>query len=119
MEHVANSISKLSKAVGRQLRLLVDLQRLKLVLKLSELFSTFITSLLVWGMLTLIFLLLNAAAAIWLGTLLGASYWGFLVLAMAYLLLLLVFLVVFKSAFKRQMRNTFIRLSFENSGGTT
>lgn len=117
MDHVANNISLLSKAVGRQLSLLVDLQRMKLVLKLSEFFSAFITSLLVWGMITIIFLLSNVGAAIWLGTLLGASYWGFLALALGYLLLLLVFLVVFKSAFKRRMRDTFIRLTFEESGG--
>lgn len=114
MESVVNILENLSSAAIKQLKTLIGLQRLKLVLKLSELFSTFITSVFVFMLSTLVFLLLNVAGAIWLGTYLGASYLGFLCLALCYLVLLVVFLVFFKGIFKRSMRNIFIKISLND-----
>lgn len=114
MESVVSIIENLSVAAMKHLRTLLGLQRLKLVLKLSELFSTFITSVFVFMMGTLVFLLLNVAGAIWLGTFLGASHLGFLCLALGYLVLLIVFLVFFRGIFKRSMRNIFIKISLND-----
>jgi hypothetical protein len=111
MERVVRMLGDLSVAALKHLKALIELQRLKLVMKMSELFSTFITSVLVFMMGSLSFLSLNLAAAIWLGAFLGASHLGFLILAVGYLLLLVVFLVFFKGVFKRGMRNIFIRIS--------
>jgi len=115
MENVVDILEKLSTTAIKQFRTLIGLQRLKLVLKLSELFSTFTTSILIFLMLALVFSLLNLAAALWLGTLFGAAYWGFLILAMCYLGVLIVFLLFFKAPFKRSMRNIFIKHSLNET----
>lgn len=114
MENVVNILENLSMAAIKQLRTLIGLQRLKLVLKLSELFSTFITSVFILMMSILVFLLLNIAGAIWLGTFFGESYLGFLCLALGYLVLLIMFLAFFRPFFKRSMRNIFIKISLND-----
>ena len=114
MDNVVSVLEDLRVAAINHLRTFIELQRLKLVMKLSMLFSTFITSILVFAMGSLAFLSLNVAGAIWLGTYWGASHLGFLSLALGYLVLLLVFLVFFKGAFKRSMRNVFIKIGLSD-----
>lgn len=109
MKNVLSLIENLSFSAIAQLKTLVELQRLRLVLKLAELFSSFITSFFILLLFSLMFIMLNLAAALWLGVVLGAIYYGFLLLALVYLVLLVLFLLFFKKAFKGFIRNIFIK----------
>jgi hypothetical protein len=78
----------------------IELEKLKLIRKFSNVAAFIAFKLLVGLLLFLFFLFANISLALWLGTLLGNSYYGFLVISAFYFLSLLVAILLCKNTFQ-------------------
>ena len=74
----------------------VELIRLKTIGKSAEVFSSLAGGILIFVSLLIVFFMLTIGAAIWIGSLIGAVYLGFFVVACFYLFISL-FIYVFKN----------------------
>jgi len=72
----------------------LKLVKLKLVDKVSDFTSTLISRLILTAVIVLFAIVFNIAVGLWLGEMLGKTYFGFLVLASFYGLAAIVLLVV-------------------------
>lgn len=84
METQSTTIISLVERVEHYGKANVELYRLKMIDKSAEVVSTFATKLAIIIFFTLFFLILNVGIALWIGDMLGKSYWGFFIVAAFY-----------------------------------
>jgi hypothetical protein len=87
----------------------LELIKLKTIDKSSDVVSTMVSWLIVILFAIMFFTLLNIALALWLGGLLGYSWYGFFTVAGFYGLLMLVFLIFRKKLIKKPVNNSIVK----------
>jgi uncharacterized membrane protein len=86
----------------------LELLKLKTLDKSADVVSNLVSWLVVLVFAVLFFLILNIGIALWIGDLLGKSYYGFFVVAGFYALLAVIFAVFRKQLIKRPLNNSII-----------
>jgi hypothetical protein len=86
----------------------LELIKLKTLDKSADVASDIVSWLIVVIFASLFFLILNVGIALWIGDLLGKSYYGFFVIAGFYAVLALVFTVFRKQMIKKPVNNSII-----------
>ena len=87
----------------------LDLLKFKTVDKTADAISSAIAGFVVAIVMTLFFLILNIGIALWLGDLLGRSYYGFFALAGFYLIIGLIFSSMRIKWFKDPIANMLVK----------
>ncbi|MGV8090296.1 MAG: hypothetical protein AB2L24_00340 [Mangrovibacterium sp.] len=86
----------------------LELLKLKTLDKSADVASDLVSWLIIVIFATLFFLILNIGIALWIGDLLGKSYYGFFVIAGFYAILTLIFSIFRKQLIKRPLNNSII-----------
>lgn len=86
----------------------LELLKLKTLDKSADVAANLVSWLIVGVFAVLFFLILNIGIALWLGELLGKSYYGFFVVAGFYALLALIFGIFRKQLVKNPVNNSII-----------
>ena len=86
----------------------IELLKLKTLDKSADVASTLISWAVVIVFTVLFFLILNIGVALWIGELLGKSYYGFFTVSGFYALLTIVFGIFRKQFIKRPLNNSII-----------
>lgn len=86
----------------------LELLKLKTLDKSANVVSNLVSWLIVLIFAVLFFLILNIGVALWLGELLGKSYYGFFVVSGFYALLALIFSIFRKQIVKNPVNNSII-----------
>ncbi len=94
MESKEKLIEPLLEKAARFGKTSIELMKLKAVDKLAGVTAVLVSRSIFWLVLSFFTVFLNIAAALWLGTLLGQPYYGFLVVAAFYGIIALVLLLV-------------------------
>jgi hypothetical protein len=87
METPANIVEQLYERVEAYGKTTVELSKLKAVETSTRVVTSLISRISVIIMISLFALVLNIGVALWLGELLGKSYYGFFIIAVFYLVL--------------------------------
>jgi hypothetical protein len=91
----------------------IELLKLKTLDKSSDVASNLISWLIVFVFAVLFFLILNIGVALWIGELLGKSYYGFFAVSGFYALLALIFGIFRKQLVKNPLQNSIIEQVLE------
>jgi uncharacterized membrane protein len=91
----------------------LELLKLKTLDKSADVVSNLVSWLIVFVFAVLFFLILNIGVALWLGELLGKSYYGFFVVSGFYALLALIFGIFRKQIVKNPVNNSIIEQVLE------
>jgi phosphoglycerol transferase MdoB-like AlkP superfamily enzyme len=91
----------------------LELLKLKTLDKSADVASNLVSWLIVLIFAVLFFLILNIGVALWLGELLGKSYYGFFIVAGFYALLALIFSIFRKQLIKNPVNNSIIEQVLE------
>lgn len=86
----------------------LELLKLKTLDKSADVASNLVSWLIIVIFATLFFLILNIGIALWIGDLLGKSYYGFFIIAGFYAILALVFGIFRKQLIKMPVNNSII-----------
>ncbi len=86
----------------------LELLKLKTLDKSADVASNLVSWLIVIIFVVLFFLILNIGVALWLGELLGKSYYGFFIVSGFYALLALIFGIFRKQIVKNPVNNSII-----------
>lgn len=86
-----------------------DLLKLKLVSKSSDIISSLVSSAVTLLVFFIFFTILNIGLGLWLGELLGKTYYGFFVLAGFYLIAAILVKTIGKNMIKRSVANNLIK----------
>jgi hypothetical protein len=86
----------------------LELLKLKTLDKSAEVISNMVSWIVVVVFAVLFFLILNIGIALWLGELLGKSYYGFFTVSGFYAVLALVFAIFRKQLIKEPLNNSII-----------
>ena len=87
----------------------LDLFRLKAINKVSGFFSSLITSILLIVLFFLVLICLTIGVALYIGSLLGASYYGFFIIGGIYVIIGLVFFFSKAKLLKSPISNKLIK----------
>ena len=91
----------------------LELLKLKTLDKSADVISNLVSWLIVVIFAVLFFLILNIGIALWIGELLGKTYYGFFVVAGFYALLALIFGIFRKQIVKNPVNNSIIEQVLE------
>jgi len=91
----------------------LELLKLKTLDKSADVASNLVSWLIVIIFVVLFFLILNIGVALWLGELLGKSYYGFFVVSGFYALLALIFVIFRKQLIKDPLNNSIVKQVLE------
>ena len=91
----------------------LELLKLKTIDKSADVASNLVSWLIVIIFAVLFFLILNIGVALWLGEILGKSYYGFFVVSGFYALLALIFGIFRKQLIKEPLSNSIIEQVLE------
>ncbi len=104
-----NTLESLFESTSNYVETRVELAKLKTVKKSSDVFSTLATKFII-GCVGFIFLmLLNIALGLWLGELLGKTYYAFFLLAFTYFIIGLILYISRDKWIKSPLANTIIK----------
>ncbi len=92
----------------------LELLKLKTLDKSSDVISNLVSWLIVFVFAVLFFLILNIGVALWLGGLMGKSYYGFFAVSGFYGLLALIFGIFRKQLVKKPLNNSIIEQVLDN-----
>jgi hypothetical protein len=87
----------------------LELIKLKTIDKSSDVVSNLVSWLIVILFAIMFFTLLNIAIALWLGGMMGHSWYGFFMVAGFYGILMLVFLIFRKQLVKKPVNNSIVK----------
>lgn len=108
MEDQANLIESLIEKGEQYGKTSLELLKLKTLDKSADVTSTLVSWLIVVIFAVLFFLILNIGVALWLGDLLGKSYYGFFFVSGFYAVLALVFWIFRKQLIKKPINESII-----------
>ncbi|HZL08967.1 MAG TPA: hypothetical protein VFC65_03130 [Prolixibacteraceae bacterium] len=86
----------------------LELLKLKTLDKSADVVSNLVSWMIVFVFAVLFFLILNIGLALWIGELLGKSYYGFFVVSSFYAFLAIVFAIFRKQLIKKPVNNSII-----------
>jgi len=113
MNQQTGLIEELIEKVEQYGKTTIELVKLKTLDKSSDVISNLISWLIVAIFAVLFFLILNIGLALWIGELMGKSYYGFFVISGFYALLALVFGIFRKQLIKNPVNNSIIEQVLE------
>lgn len=113
MEDQANLVESLIEKSEQYGKTTLELLKLKTLDKSADVTSTLVSWLIVVIFAVLFFLILNIGVALWLGDLLGKSYYGFFVVSGFYALLALIFGIFRKQLIKKPVNESIINQVLE------
>jgi hypothetical protein len=108
MEEKATLIESLFEKAEAYIKTNIELIKLKAIDKLSDLMSTIASMLILFVMACMLFILINIGLALWIGQMLGGSYYGFFIVALFYLLVMLILFFAHGYIIKRPISNSLI-----------
>ncbi|HLF63136.1 MAG TPA: phage holin family protein [Saprospiraceae bacterium] len=112
METPAGSIKSLFDHVESYTKTTFELLKLKMLEKLITVVTSMVSQLTALVVISLGVLVLSIGVALWLGELLGKSYYGFFVVAGFYLVMGIVFHFFLRKWLRRPVSNFIIKQSF-------
>ncbi len=108
-EQSKNTLESLFEHTSNYVETRVELVKLKAVKKSSEVVSTFISKIIIGGVIFLFLMVFNIAVGFWLGDMLGKNYHGFFVLALFYLIVGIIMYVSRDKWLKTPVANSIIK----------
>lgn len=108
MEEPTGLIESLIEKSEQYGKTTLKLLKLKTLNKSANIASDLVSWLIVIIFAVLFFLILNIGVALWIGELLGKSYYGFFIISGFYAFLTLLFIVFRKQLVKKPLNNTII-----------
>lgn len=108
MEDNASLIGTLFEKAEHYAKTSAELFKLKTIDKSADVISTLTARLAVVSFITLFFLILNIGIALWIGEMLGKTYYGFFIVAGFYALAGIVFYIFRNKWIKTPLRNSII-----------
>ena len=109
MENQSGSVESLIDRVKSYVETRIELLKLKAIDKSSSFLSYLILIVLIIGIGFTVFILLSIALALFIGDLLGRSYYGFLIVAGIYIIAGLVVLIFRRRWIKAPIANSMIK----------
>jgi len=106
-------IEVLFEKVESYMQTTLELYRLKAIDKATDVFATLASSLIIAVIITLFFILVSIGLALYLGEILGKSYYGFFALAAFYALLAVIMAVNRRDWLEIKMNNFLIKQIFK------
>jgi hypothetical protein len=116
MESPANSIESLVARFEIYVKTTFELSKLKMVEMLVNLTTSLISRVMVICTIAIFFLILSIGIALWLGEMLGKSYYGFFILSAFYLLAGILFQVLFSKQIKKIISTSIINQALQKNG---
>lgn len=113
MEEQENLVESLFEKAQEYSKTTVELYKLKALDKTADVVSTMASSLVVTGAVLFFLFLFNIAVALWIGDLLGKSYYGFFIVAGFYCLASIVLNYMMKDWIKSRISNSVITHMFK------
>jgi len=113
MDEQSGSIESLIEKGEQYGKTTLELLKLKTIDKSADVASNLVSWLIVVIFAVLFFLILNIGVALWLGEMLGKSYYGFFVVSGFYALLALIFGIFRKQLIKEPLNNSIIEQVLE------
>ena len=108
MENKASPLETLIERVEDFSKTSIELFKLKAIDKTSEIISNLAAWLIVIILVALFFMILNIGIALWIGEMLGKSYYGFFILAGFYAVLAIIVLIFSNQWIRKPLRNSII-----------
>lgn len=108
MENKANSFEALFERAGDYFETRLELLKLKSVDKWSEAVSSFASGLAVLFIFLFSLIIFSIGLALWLGEIIGKSYYGFFIVGGAYLVIGFIVYLFRKQLIKSAVANSFI-----------
>lgn len=108
MENKANSFEALFERAGDYFETRLELLKLKSVDKSSDAVSSFASGLAVLFIFSFSVIILSIGFALWLGELIGKSYYGFFIIGGFYLIIGFIVYLFRKQLIKNTVANSFI-----------
>lgn len=108
MEYQENLIESLIEKGEQYGKTTLELIKLKTVDKSADVVSTLVSWMIVIVLTVLFFLIFNIGLALWIGELLGKSYYGFFAVAGFYALLALIFGIFREQFIKKPVNNSIV-----------
>ena len=108
MENNTSPIEKLIEKVETYAKTSLELGKYNAIYKSADIFSTLAARLAITIMVVVFSFLINIGLALWIGEMLGNSYYGFFVIALFYLVLALVLYAFRKVWIKTPVSNFII-----------
>jgi hypothetical protein len=109
MESPKNNFEELLEGIESYLKTTYELSKLKLLEATANVISALVARLIVVLMFSLFILVLNIGIALWLGDILGKSYYGFFVVAGLYFIAGLLFNIFRNSWIKKPLSDSIIK----------
>ena len=115
MDGQSNLIESLIEKGEQYGKTTLELLKLKTLDKSADVVSNLVSWLIVVIFAVLFFLILNIGLALWIGELLGKSYYGFFIVSGFYALLAIVFGIFRKQLIKRPVNNSIVTQVLEEA----
>jgi hypothetical protein len=113
MKDKAILIETLFEKVESYIKTTLELYRLKALDKMTDVFATIASSLVIAVIIALFFILLSIGLALYLGELLGASYYGFFALAGIYGIVAIIISINRKAWLEARINDFLIKQIFK------
>lgn len=113
MKPLGEEINDWREYISDYLSAEAELFKLRLVDKLTVLYTGVVTNVIIIGFLTMMLLFASVALALWLGDVLNSLPLGFFCVSGIYLLLMLVFLALRRPLVEKPIIKTLIKFVFE------
>jgi len=109
MEQEQPGVETLFRKIVSYLEIKLELLKLKTIEKIAEVVSLIISSAIILLILFLFISMLNITLALWIGSLLGKTLYGFLVMTCFYLLVGIIFYKSRKKLFDKPVKDLIIK----------
>lgn len=109
MENTKQDLELLFEKAADYVETRVDLLKLQAVDKTSDVVSSLVVMLIVSLIFSIVFFVLNIGLALWIGTLLGKTYYGFFVVAAFYIIVGLLIYLLKGKFLKEDISNLIIK----------
>ncbi len=109
-ENQPSALSNIFENAGNYVESKVDLLKLKAVKKMSDVTSSLVTKLTMVLLIIFVFFLVNIGLAMWVGDMMEKMYYGFFIVAGAYILIGLILYALRRQIFKTPLHNRLIKM---------
>ncbi len=118
MEGRASLIESLLEKAQIYAKTNIEIFKLQAIDKLTDIVSTIVAKLAIIVVALLIIFLVNIALSLWIGEMVGKSYYGFLIVAGFYVLIIVIMIFNKSSILKRRVKHSVVsHLLNNNSNG--
>ena len=109
MEDNAKLIENLWERATEYSKSTYELVKLKIIDTILDVVSSLVTRYVAWAIFLLFMLFVSFGAALWLGEILGKTYYGFFIVGAFYCVLAIIFYTLFRKRFKKLVSDYIIK----------